>query len=650
MQNDQNLTNNNLDNQLPQPYVENTTGTMQSPLTVATETHKPARKKYVIGGILVVAVVACAGFAYANRAGTPANVAAIVAGSSAPLLGSASAPSGYSLKWSDEFDGTSFNKDKWNIPTTNFGTGNKEDQCFLPQNATVANGSAVLTAKRVSPTTACGKNPEGNGSYYFTSSMLSTRTESGNPERYSFKKGYVEAKIKMPAGNPFWLGFWLVGGSGAPGWPAYGEMDITELVSVQPDLTTGTFHYAQTNGAGNANTTFANIYNMSLGTKSTCYMCSANAGAKNVMSGAMQQWHRYGLLWEDKSITWYVDGYPFRSLFSDGKLYEYYGPNATPKLVTKTAPNFDAKTFTYPHAILLTNSVGGSNPRYHGYTGAEGASGYNNGNLNVLKNVGESASTYIDYVRVYQLSGVSTPVSTQTTPTSTNNTSTGSTTPTTSATTPATLPVPTNIVAVAGNGQVELTWNAVTGADNYTVTWDKNADGTWDEYSNSATFGGSKGNPTTNKYTATGLMNGVKYAFSLRAKDSTGKHSDSAYSTASVIATPTQPTQTQSTTNVLSLPTNVKATPGAKAGQIYVTWTAVARANLYTVRAAVDSSYSNNPFYSNKLGDSHSPTAPGYTITGLQSGKKYYVSVRAKDSTLVLKSSEYTASVTAVAR
>lgn len=619
-----------------------------------------------------------------------------------PQVLSGSAPDGYSLKWSDEFSGSSIDNSKWNVPNTNFGTGNLEDQCFLPENASVANGNAILTAKRVNPTKACGTNPDGNGNYHFTSAMLSTRSESGSPLKYEFKKGYVEANIKMPAGNPFWLGFWLVGGSGAPGWPEYGEMDITELISMRPDITNGTFHYKGTDGTSHLHTSFSNRLNMDLKTTNTCYMCSANFGKYNnnattTTNGAMQNYHRYGLLWEDNKVTWYLDGYPFRSLASDGTLTEYYGANATPKVVTNSdgsprkAQAFDAKTFGYNHTILFTNSVGGNFPKSYGYTGGENSDGsYNNGNLNTLLKVNDTASTLIDYVRVYQYTGASTPANTAptvslTSPTNgqsftgapanvtlsanaadsdgiktveffdgttslgsvsaapytlnvsapagnhsytakaTDNNSSALSSTSTAVTitvtavapTTGTLDIPANIKATPGDGQVTLSWTAVAGADNYTVRWGTGGNYPAENYSNA----NGRTNPTTNSYVIPALTNGTTYNFSVRAKDSTNKLTQSAYSTASVTAVPLAPS-----VPLAAAPSNVTFKPYINWGELF-SGTACKMTVFWTASPTAGVSYE---VVIN--GRTLSPTTATKVTLNITSGAKYDVSVRAVNS------------------
>ena len=110
--------------------------------------------------------------------------------------------------------------------------------------------------------------------------------------------------------------------------------------------------------------------------------------------------------------------------------------------------------------------------------------------------------------------------------------------------------------ATAGNGQVGLTWGAVEGASSYRVmVWDGTK---WTGYSTAET-----------SYTVTGLTNGKKYAFAVKA------YSNGAYTDVSdiVYATPYNAEEI--------VPTGVKA--GAGDAKVQVKWNAVAGASSYRV-------------------------------------------------------------------
>ncbi len=141
------------------------------------------------------------------------------------------------------------------------------------------------------------------------------------------------------------------------------------------------------------------------------------------------------------------------------------------------------------------------------------------------------------------------------------------------------LPAPTGLAATPGDGQVGLTWSAVTGATSYRV------------YRN----GGLVGSPTATAYTDTGLANGTSYGYTVVAVSAASVSPASAAVTATpAAAAPGAPTglsgQAGDTTATLS-------------------WTAVSGATSYRVyrggvlRTAV--------------------TATAWTDTGLTNGTAY---------------------------
>ncbi len=300
---------------------------------------------------------------------------------------------GYTLKWSDEFNGTAVDSAKWNVPNnSNFGSGSNEDQCYQVGNTLVSGGFLNLIAKKQTVTT-CPVNPDGYGTkdnYFWTSGMVSTSGKEG-PLKYSFTQGYAEAKMKVPVGNAYWPAFWLVGTGVAgqdPGWPAYGEFDVMETYGSIPDVTTGTIHYAC---PGHCQTR-PNFYNLALrdyGTKGTT---SPNIGVTN-------DWHTYGLLWTDTRITWYVDGKSFLYFErADNTIHKVDANGNSISSQSHAAPTTDF--WSIPHSFRLNLAIGGSGPTYWGYNGRESStsSSYDDGNL-----AGTVPGTLqVDYVRVWQ--------------------------------------------------------------------------------------------------------------------------------------------------------------------------------------------------------------------------------------------------------
>jgi len=327
-----------------------------------------------------------------------------------PPIGSAAAPAGYALAWSDEFNAASLDPANWNAKDdSNYGTGNHEDECYFAANVTESGGALHLTAK--AQTVTCGgTNPDtGNPTYYYTSGFITTKGGAAAGDKYSFQYGYAEASIRMPKGNPYWGAFWLVGASSAPAWPTYGEFDVTELVGGYPDLTYGTFHYPCA-GHTNCQTT-PHIYNLASG---SAYGGSSNNGTQltpanfDTYSGATSsRFVRYGFLWEPGRITWYVDGRPVRS-FDGAELVRYASDadgNITTSTVEKTvgtdlsaSSTPFATVFSYFHTIDLNLSFGGAFPQGNGYTGGEVDGGYDVGNMAADL----PGQMDVDFVRVYQ--------------------------------------------------------------------------------------------------------------------------------------------------------------------------------------------------------------------------------------------------------
>ncbi|ATB31275.1 glycoside hydrolase family 16 protein [Melittangium boletus] len=143
--------------------------------------------------------------------------------------------SGWSLAWSDEFEGGSLNTGNWTTlnsdhdPVTNncnFGTG--EIEYPRTQNVSVSGGKLIIKAERTAPTsvsdTKCGAHQR---------TLFSGRlhTKGKVEKRY----GKIVASIKVPSGYGMWPAFWTLGANVQQvGWPSSGEIDILEWHSNEP--------------------------------------------------------------------------------------------------------------------------------------------------------------------------------------------------------------------------------------------------------------------------------------------------------------------------------------------------------------------------------------------------------------------------------
>lgn len=146
--------------------------------------------------------------------------------------------------WSDEFSGasgTSPDSSRWGFETGGHGWGNDELQSYTdrPANASMdGNGSLVITARRERWQGADGIERS------YTSARLFTK------DRFEFRYGTVEARIKVADGQGIWPAFWMLGyDAWSAGWPESGEMDIMETFNETRDVYT-TVHGPSTSSTG----------------------------------------------------------------------------------------------------------------------------------------------------------------------------------------------------------------------------------------------------------------------------------------------------------------------------------------------------------------------------------------------------------------
>ena len=221
---------------------------------------------------------------------------------------------------------------------------NNEQQYYIPEAIAQdgsADGNLIITTKRIT------QPPKNAGTCYvglcsFTSGRLDTQG------KISFKYGFIEARIKMPVGSGNWPAFWMLGDNiNQVGWPYSGEMDIVEIHSDRPTITTSATHFSATD------------------TPSTC---CGNArfvyDEVDVGVNVTSDYHTYAISWLPNSISYYFDG----------------------RLVGKTTPSrvsgkwaFNEKFF-----LILNNAVGSFGGSW--------------ANL-------QSSTMSIDWVRSYQVNG-----------------------------------------------------------------------------------------------------------------------------------------------------------------------------------------------------------------------------------------------------
>ena len=252
------------------------------------------------------------------------------------------------LLWSDDFVGQAGSQASSTSWTPRFcghaasnGGGtchNNEQQYYIPeaiaQDGSV-NGNLIITTKRII-------QPPTNGGICYVGLCSFTSGRLDTQGKLSFKYGFIESRIKMPAGSGNWPAFWMLGDNiNQVGWPNSGEMDIVEIHSDRPTLTTSATHFYAC--CGNAR-----------------YVVDELAVGVDVSS----DFHTYAIAWLPNSISYYFDG----------------------RLVGNTTPSriLGEWAFNNKFFLILNNAVGSFGGSWASL---------------------QSSSMSIDWVRSYQLNG-----------------------------------------------------------------------------------------------------------------------------------------------------------------------------------------------------------------------------------------------------
>lgn len=183
------------------------------------------------------------------------------------------------LVWSDEFDAATLNEADWNYQTGDgcdiglCGWGNGEGQFYQRENVALEDGILKLTAKL-----------ESVGGRVYTSGRINTKNKQ------DFKFGYLEARIKLPAGGGLWPAFWMLSTDEVyGGWPRSGEIDIMEWLGNKPKEAFGTIHF----GNDFPNNSFTGVT------------------LTQVFSDFSDDFHTFSVEWTASEIIWMIDGYVY---------------------------------------------------------------------------------------------------------------------------------------------------------------------------------------------------------------------------------------------------------------------------------------------------------------------------------------------------
>jgi beta-glucanase (GH16 family) len=234
----------------------------------------------------------------------------------------AAAQTGWTLSWSDEFNGaagSAVDGTRWSAETGNGGNGwgnqelenytNRTSNASLQADSLADGGSALkIVARKENLGVQCW-----NGT---TCPYTSARLITAN--KFDQTYGRFEARMRLPTGQGIWPAFWMLGATGG-NWPDNGEIDIMEHLGHQTGKVYGTIH-----GPG---------YSAAAGIQ----------GSYTLPNGQRftDGYHLFAVEWEPNVIRWYVD---------------------TQLYFTATPSNLPAgKTWVFNHDfyLLLNLAVGG---------------------------------------------------------------------------------------------------------------------------------------------------------------------------------------------------------------------------------------------------------------------------------------------------
>lgn len=219
---------------------------------------------------------------------------------------------GYELKWQDEFNGTSLNRDDWNVELHAPGWVNSELQQYVDSEDNIYLQDGHLVIKPI-------KTENADGSVSYTSGRLNTQG------KHDFTYGLFEARVKVPEGKGYLPAFWLMASDENTygQWPRCGEIDAMEVHGSDTAKTYGTIHY------GNPHREDQGTYTLDQGTFSDGY-------------------HTFAVEWKPGCINWYVDGILYHTA------NDWYSATEGQGEITYPAP------FDQPFYMILNLAVGGS--------------------------------------------------------------------------------------------------------------------------------------------------------------------------------------------------------------------------------------------------------------------------------------------------
>ena len=178
----------------------------------------------------------------------------------------------YKLKWEEQFEGNSLNRDDWNVEFHEPGWVNEELQEYVDseENIYIRDGKLEIRPIQI-------KNAD--GTYSYTSGRITTQN------KHDYIYGLFEARVKVPAGKGYLPAFWMMPADEDfyGQWPGCGEIDIMEIMGQETNKAYNTIHY------GNPH--------------------KENQGTYVLEEGSFAEgYHTFSLEWLPGELIWYIDG------------------------------------------------------------------------------------------------------------------------------------------------------------------------------------------------------------------------------------------------------------------------------------------------------------------------------------------------------
>ena len=203
----------------------------------------------------------------------------------------------WNLVWSDEFNTETINLDNWNFQVLKAGQFNDEWQRYTNSSTNAYIEDECLVIKAIHESDIHGMNQ-------YSSARLHTANKQ------AWKYGKIEARIKLPKGKGIWPAFWMLGANidengGDTPWPQCGEIDILELYGTKDDsVIEANLHYAD---------------------QSDSHAMMGAVSYKLKEGIFADDFHVFGLEWDENKISWFVDGQEFASTsISDNERSEFH--------------------------------------------------------------------------------------------------------------------------------------------------------------------------------------------------------------------------------------------------------------------------------------------------------------------------------------